>query len=133
MLTIYQKGTSQFVQVLQALSTTMKMSHEEYVLKKRQEAAEIASGMLDGSIHYLEGAIKLASLRFETEVGEDDGDFLAFSGVSSETDHLPLGSAREFWSAEALERHEHEIQKTIKWAKEVSLFECKSIAERFRA
>lgn len=111
----------------------MKISHEEYVLKKRKEAAEIANGMLDGSINYLEGAIKLASLRFEIEVGEDDGDFLAFTGISSEIDHLPLGSAREFWSTKALESHEPEIQRAVKWAKEVSLSECKSIAERFSA
>ena len=111
----------------------MKMTHEEYVDKKRRETAAIAIGMLDGSIHYLEGAIKLSSLRFEIEIQDDDKDFLAFAGVSSETDHLPLGSAREHWSQEALDRHEPEIQKTIKWAKEVSLPECKSIIERFSA
>jgi len=114
-----------------ALSTTMKMSHEEYVEKKRKEASGIAEGMLDGSIHYLEGAIQLSSLRFELEIPDDDKDFLVFASVSSETDHLPLGAAREYWSKEALDRHEPEIQQTIKWAKEVSLPECKSIVERF--
>ncbi len=111
----------------------MKMSHEEYVQKKRNEAAAVARGMLEGSIHYLEGAIQLSSLRFEIEVAEDDKDFLVFSGVSSETDHLPLGSARDHWSKDALERHEPEIQQTIKWAKEISLSECKSIVGRFSA
>ncbi len=111
----------------------MKLTHEEYVEKMRRRTAAIASGMIDGSVHYLEGAIELASLKFEVEVPENDKDFLAFTGVSSETDSLPLGSAREHWSKEALERHEPEIQNAIKWAKEVSLIECKSIVQRFSA
>ena len=111
----------------------MKISHEEYLELKRKRAVEVAAGMLDGSIHYLEGAIELSSLRFEVGLPEDDKDFLAFTGVSSETDHLPIGSVRQHWSQDALNRHEPEIQKSIKWAKEVSLSECKSIVERFNA
>ncbi|MCB1756630.1 MAG: DUF2489 domain-containing protein, partial [Gammaproteobacteria bacterium] len=80
----------------------MKMSHEEYVEKKRKRAAEVASGMLDGSIHYLEGAIELSSLRFKIGLPEDDKDFLAFIGVASEIDHLPIGAPRKYWSQEAL-------------------------------
>jgi len=111
----------------------MKMTHEEYINNNRKRAAEVCSGMLDGSINYLEGAIELASLRFEVGLPEDDKDFLAFSGVSSETDHLPIGASRQYWSKESLERHEPEIQNSIRWAKEVSIHECKSISERFNA
>ncbi|WP_236250411.1 DUF2489 domain-containing protein [Microbulbifer sp. ALW1] len=109
------------------------MSHEEYIEKKRKRSAEVASGMLDGTIHYLEGAIELASLRFEVGIPENDQDFLAFTVISSETDHLPIGPSRKYWSQEALVRHEPEIQKTIAWAKEISLSECKSIVARFNA
>ena len=109
----------------------MKMSHEEYVEKKRQRAAEVARGMIDGSVHYLEGAIELSSLRFEVGLSEDDKDFLAFTVVSSEVDNLPIGSPRQYWSQEALGRHDPEIQKSIIWAKKVSLTECKSIVSRF--
>jgi len=111
----------------------MKMSHEEYIEKNRRRAAEVATGMIDGSIHYLEGAIELSSLRFEVGLPEDDKDFLAFTGVSSETDHLPIGAPRQYWSQDALDRHEPEIEQSIKWAKEISLSECKSIVARFNA
>ena len=111
----------------------MKMSREEYIEMKRKRAAEVASGMIDGSIHYLEGAIELSSLRFEVGLPEDDRDFIAFTGVASEVDHLPIGVSRQYWSQEALERHETEIQQSIKWAKKVSLAECKSIVARFNA
>ncbi|WP_230707019.1 DUF2489 domain-containing protein [Marinobacter adhaerens] len=109
------------------------MSHEEYIGKKRKRAVEVASGMVDGSINYLEGAIELSSLRFEVGLPEDDKDFLAFTGVASEIDHLPIGAPRQYWSQEALERHEPEIQQSIRWAKEVSLSQCKSIVARFNA
>lgn len=111
----------------------MKLNHDEYVKRKRKEAAGIASDMLDGSAPYLEGAIQLSALRSELEVSDDDKDFLAFIAVSSESDHLPLGAARQHWSKEALERCELEIEETTKWAKEVSLSECKSISGRFNA
>ncbi len=109
------------------------MSKEEYIEKKRKRASEVANGMLDGSVHYLEGAIELSSLRFEVGLPEDDKDFLAFTLVASEIDYLPIGAPRQYWAQEALERHEPEMQKSIKWAKEVSLFECKSIVARFNA
>lgn len=111
----------------------MKMSHEEYIERNRKRAAEVAGAMLDGSIHYLEGVIELSSLRFEVGLPEDDKDFLAFTGVASEIDHLPIGAPRQYWSKEALARQEPEIQESIRWAKEVSLSECKSIVARFNA
>jgi hypothetical protein len=111
----------------------MKMSHEEYVQKKRDRVGVVAQGMLDGSMHYLEGSIELSSLMNEVDVPEDDEDFRAFVGVSSEIDHLPIGASRQHWSEEALARHESEIQESIEWAKEFSLSQCKSLAERFSA
>ena len=89
--------------------------------------------MLDESIHHLEGAIELSRLRHDAEVEVRDSDFQAFVLVSSETDDLPIGDQRRHWSKEALERHESEMRRSIQWAKEVSLAECKSLAERFSA
>ncbi|WP_378115055.1 DUF2489 domain-containing protein [Cellvibrio fontiphilus] len=109
----------------------MKMSREEYIQKQRCRAVELARGMLDGSIDYLEGAVELSSLRFEVGLSENDSDFFAFTAVASEVDHLPLGAARQYWSQEALNEHELEIEQSIHWAKEFSLSNCKSIIERF--
>lgn len=111
----------------------MKMSHEEYIEAQRKRAVEVACGMLVGSIPYLEGAIELSSLRFEVGVQDNDADFIAFTAVASEIDHLPIGSARQYWAAEALNRLEPEIQQFTQWAKEFSLSKCKSIVERFSA
>jgi hypothetical protein len=63
--------------------------------------------MLDGYVHYLEGAIELSFLRFKVGLPEDDYDFLIFSGIASEIDHLPPnGASGKKWSQEALERLE---------------------------
>ena len=111
----------------------MKMTHEEYVQKNRGRVGQLAQGMIDGSIHYLEGSIELSSLLYEVDVPENDEDFSAFIGIASEIDHLPIGPPRQYWSKKALARHEPEIQKSIEWAKEFSLSQCKSLAERFSA
>jgi hypothetical protein len=107
------------------------MTHEEYIAKQMKRVSELAHGMLDGSINYLEGAIEISSLRHEVEAQEIDPDFDIFVGIESEIGNLPIGSCRQHWSKEALDRHEPEIEKALKWARENSLNACKSLAERF--
>ena len=109
------------------------MSNEEYVKKKQDRIGEVALGMLDGSVHYLKGSIELASLRHEIGAYENDPDFFVFVAILSEIDSLPLESPRQEWSVEEIARHEPEIMKSIEWAKEISLPQCKSLAERFSA
>jgi len=109
------------------------MTHKEYINSNRDNVYEIASGMLKGSVNYLEGAIEISSLRFEVDTPEDDKDFLAFTAIASEIDHLPIGNVRKKWSKKSLERYEPEIISSTKWAKEISLSECKSLAERFKS
>ena len=82
------------------------MSHEEYVEKKRFRVYDLAAGMIDGSVDCLEGAIELSSLCFQVDVPEDDQDYIAFVAIASEIDHLPIGAARQHWSADSLARHE---------------------------
>ena len=44
----------------------MKMSHEEYIEKKRKRVAKGTSSMLDGSIHYLEDEMELSTLNLSS-------------------------------------------------------------------
>jgi len=109
------------------------MTHEEYVQKQRQRVGNIAKEMIDGTIDYLEGAREVSILFHEVEVSQDDPDFIAFVAVVSETDNLPIGESRKYWAKESLVRLEPEIQEAIRWAKEVSLPQCKSLIQRFYA
>jgi len=108
------------------------MINEKIVEKARADIGSIAADMLDELTDYIEGSIKLSRLRFDSDL-EDDKDLLVFVAIDSETDHLPFGDVREKWSLDALKRLEPEINKTIEWAKNLSLENCKSLAERFNA
>jgi len=109
------------------------MTHEEYVLSCRQRAAELATGILTGSVQVLEGCHELASLRWEVEVDEWDKDFVTFAAISSETDSLPVGQVRAHWSSEALARLEPQIQSAVAWATAQATAACRSVVQRFGA
>jgi len=109
------------------------MSHEEYVQTVRQQAADICSGILAGTIPLLEGCHSLASLRWEVEVDERDADFSTFAMISSETDALPIGDVRAHWAPEALAALEPRIQSAIEWATPQALPACRSVVQRFGA
>ena len=57
-----------------------------------RRVAELARQILDGEIDVLDMSLKIAALRSEVEVEDWDQDFMACRLVSSETDHLPIGS-----------------------------------------
>lgn len=110
---------------------TEKMSHEEYVLRVRQRAVEICSGVLGGRIPVLEASHELASLSAEMEVDEWDEDFLAFKVISDEIEALPIGEARRHWAPAALEEQEPEIQAAVAWAMPQAIPACRSVVRRF--
>jgi len=107
------------------------MSHEQYVESVRMEVVETARAMLDGQLSYLLGARKLDSLRHEASVNDDDADFMVFVAIASDTDDYPLGSVREFWDQQALEKLQPEIDAAERWAKEQSMSTCARLVQRF--
>lgn len=108
------------------------MTHEEYVENQRRRVGNLAKNMLAGDIPYLEGAIEIATLCHEVDL-PGDADLERFVVVASEVDELPLGLPRQNWSKEVLKRHETALQEATNWAKETSLTQCKSLADRFNA
>jgi hypothetical protein len=74
----------------------------------RRKAVLAAQAVLDGNLGLIEGARILASLRGRADV-EADPDFLLFTAVDSETDHLPIGNERRHWDPNAL------VKKDLEW------------------
>lgn len=98
----------------------------------RRRLVELARDMLAGRVKYLEGAGRLAAMRFDLDGVQDrDPDFDVFVGIASETDHLPLDAQRALWSATALERLDPEIGKTEAWASEYGAVACRNLIARF--
>src|SRR5579862_1661637 len=93
------------------------VTNEEHVTSVRRQVVALVQDMLCDHLCFLEGARLLASLQHEAAVEADDPDFTVFVGIASETDNLPIGRLRIHWSAEALARHQPEIDAVTKWAK----------------
>jgi len=108
-----------------------KKSQQEYIDGVRARVAQLAQGMLDSSVDYLEGANELSNLHHEAGVADDDEDFTVFALISSETDALPIGASRQHWSANALHAHESKIKQALAWAKAISHGHCESLVKRF--
>ena len=101
-----------------------KMTKEE----ARVEINRTARAVVSGAISYIEGARRISSLRFPADL-ETDPDVTLFVAIDSETDALPLGAARAYWSQAALKGLEPEIERSEAWARKLA----HSAAERLAA
>ena len=88
--------------------------------------------MLSGEISLIEGCVRLYALSHDlVQTWHDDPDFLVFGVVASDTDHLPTGSARKYWSSDALAREDLKIAAYEAKSRADILAACQSIVSRF--
>jgi hypothetical protein len=98
----------------------------------KQSAVEIAQAVIAGRIGIIEASVRLASLAHDiVPIWVDDEDFVVFGVLSSETDHLPTGSARQYWSATALAEADVDIARIEQNAREDVLRACTNVIKRF--
>ena len=95
------------------------------------EIGRVARAMLNDSIPYLEGAIALESLRHDIGAYENDPDFMPFVAIMSDIDQLPCDTEAEHWFSAAMQTCRSEVEESVKWAKEISLVQCESLAQRY--
>jgi xanthine/CO dehydrogenase XdhC/CoxF family maturation factor len=107
------------------------ITNESYVASVRMGVVDTARLMLGGQLNFLEGARVLSSLRHEAAVRDDDPDFMTFVVIDSETDDPPIGTVRQHWSKEALEKLESECKDAEVWAKKIGTEACESLIRRF--
>jgi hypothetical protein len=108
------------------------MASHEANAWSRSEAVRNARAILAGELGVLEGCILLASLAHAVVPNwVADPDFVVLGALASEIDHLPFGSVRTQWSAEALARADVEIEKITQLARADVLVACRHIVERF--
>ena len=107
------------------------MPYDEYV---RQAIITTAQAILDGNLSIIEGSVVLCRISHKVvPVWHEDEDFLIFGVISSETDHLPTGSARQFWNPIALEREDKKIGDIEDRARSDVLAACRNLLVRFKA
>ncbi|MGJ5219991.1 hypothetical protein ACQR16_34080 [Bradyrhizobium oligotrophicum] len=77
----------------------------------------------------IEGARIIARLRFAARL-ETDADILAFVGIESETDALPIGGGRAHWQAQALIDLQEPIDDLQRSARDVGSSRCRNLLAR---
>jgi hypothetical protein len=98
----------------------------------RKKLVSTAERMIAGELSFLEGAYILCGL--EHKVGGvkfPDADFGVFTGIVSESDHLPFEAQRPLWNPEALARMEPEIKEKEAHARSIAMQACKNLIARF--
>jgi len=83
---------------------------------------------LSGALSYIEGARKIARLRFCADL-EWDPDIVPFVGIDSETDALPMRDS--LWDPEALKDLQPKIDRAERWAREFGKEHCEQLVKRF--
>lgn len=98
-----------------------------------ESAVEVAGAFLAGQVGLIECSVRLASLA-DSLVPDwtKDPDFLFFGALASDTDHLPYGSAREYWSTEALKDADAAIGRIEQASRDEAAHACNQIIELSR-
>jgi hypothetical protein len=108
------------------------MNHDE-TTRARQAAVECAIAVLDGQLGVLEGCKRLTDLGHALVQNLwDDEDFLLFGGIADESDALPTGTERQYWSVEALEREDREIARYEGIVRDQVHAACRNVVARFK-
>jgi hypothetical protein len=95
-------------------------------------AFELARSIIRGETSVILGSRRLASLAHElVSDWRTDEDFVVFGALASESDHLPTGAERPYWSESSLAREDQNIARLeARWRAPV-LQACRSVIERF--
>jgi hypothetical protein len=98
--------------------------------KARREVLDVARKMLEKKIHLIEGCRRICSLRHDLDDPENEL-FIPFRGIDSETDHYPLGEARNQCDANYIKRIDHEIDEYLSVVGEPLAQACKALVNKY--
>jgi hypothetical protein len=107
--------------------------HDEPEIQRQRAAlVALAEAMLRGEVGVVEAAPRIITHGRRGGLEDDDADIRIFEMISSLTDHLPTGSARRYWNAEALARKDVEIAEAEVFHRPPALAACESLLRRLR-
>ena len=89
-----------------------------------------AGDLLDGRLGVIAAAQELIKLRFLTRT-QDDPDFNIFVLIDSEADHLPTGSERQHWAADALATKDIEIRQIEEFYRKDALDAARNLQRKY--
>lgn len=92
----------------------------------KEKIIRIANDILENRIGIIKGARELDRFQFEYNL-ENNKSLLFFVGISSETDHLPVGEERVKWSKDTLLEKDKEIKEIEDYYRNSALLACKEL------
>lgn len=95
-----------------------------------EKMTALAKKILSSQIKMIEGCHAMASLLFGLPLQLED-DFIIFTAVASDTDHLPLGEERKNWDKKVLIEKDTEILETENFYRDAVFEGCRKIIKRF--
>ena len=102
----------------------------ERISAQRHELVAVASGMLAGNVHLIEGVRHICALRFA--IGDPENEvFLSIRAIESETDSFPLGAMHLNCSEDYLKRANAEMESYLADAREDIWQACREIVRTF--
>ncbi|WP_315765505.1 MULTISPECIES: hypothetical protein [unclassified Bradyrhizobium] len=104
--------------------------NEAEIEAARDTVLKTAQDMLAGNLTYIEGARKIVVARWAARLNERDADILAFIGIDSETEALPVGPIRKYWQRSALDALQPEIDRSEAWARGFGERHCRNLIHR---
>jgi hypothetical protein len=85
------------------------VTFNEPILNPYAAVSDAAAALLCQRVSFIEGVRALAALRFSLAALEADPDMLVFTGIDSETDHIPGEQMRSLCSTNWLQQADAEI------------------------
>jgi hypothetical protein len=100
-------------------------------LKECKRLRALCQRIIDGEESVIEGSRKMVTYRFWMKEEGNIG-WSIFTGVSSESDHLPLGAVRRHWAADALKQKDERIMKLENFYRENVIEAARRIRDQYQ-
>ena len=108
------------------------MSETERLLA-REKLTETLDQMTGEKLSFIEGSRIVSRLIEAAGYDRLSEPFVTFVTIDSETDAVPMGSVRDLWHPEAVEKHAEEWSRSEAWAKQIGEPACREALELLRS
>ena len=105
--------------------------HREYLLTVKNRVVDVCKGMLQGNVDMISGARKLAEYNYQLFGEIIDDDFLPIVNFNEQTDDMPIGNQRQYYSEEFLSRMDKTYTEFEAKVKQEIFDACHKLIERY--
>lgn len=103
-----------------------RMSHDEFILKKRNEIRDIAERIMMNEADAIEGCRLILSLLDKIEFPHNDV-YLFFIGIVSQTDDIPRGDYRNTCAEQFLKTKDREANEFVSQVRSTLVQNCQEL------